>query len=189
MPPNSIIVGMDALPSNMDLVNDQTKLELSSGLSEINYIFGATPTTTPPTTTPPTTTPPTTDTTTYALIGAPIVAAIAGAIIMIKRKQIKSSPIIESVVIPQSQTKENSSHAQTIFNLRPEMREDDKEIIKFISANGGEALESDLRKKFLQPRTTMWRAVKRLERQGVIEISKKDLQNLVKLKKDLEKEE
>ena len=184
MPPNSIIVGMDALPSNMDLVNDQTKLELSSGLSEINYIFGATPTTTPPTTTPPTT-----DTTTYALIGAPIVAAIAGAIIMIKRKQTKSSPIIESVVIPQSQTKENSSHAQTIFNLRPEMREDDKEIIKFISANGGEALESDLRKKFLQPRTTMWRAVKRLERQGVIEISKKDLQNLVKLKKDLEEEE
>ena len=184
MPPNSIIVGMDALPSNMDLVNDQTKLELSSGLSEINYIFGATPTTTPPTTTPPTT-----DTTTYALIGAPIAAAIAGAIIMIKRKQTKSSPIIESVVIPQSQTKENSNHAQTIFNLRPEMREDDKEIIKFISANGGEALESDLRKKFLQPRTTMWRAVKRLERQGVIEISKKDLQNLVKLKKDLEEEE
>jgi hypothetical protein len=36
MPPNSIIVGMDALPSNMDVVNDQTKLVLSSGLSEIN---------------------------------------------------------------------------------------------------------------------------------------------------------
>jgi hypothetical protein len=63
MPTNSIIVGMDALPSNMDLVNDQTKLVLSSGFSEINYIFGTTttpPTTTPPTTTPPTTTPPTT---------------------------------------------------------------------------------------------------------------------------------
>ena len=68
------------------------------------------------------------------------------------------------------------------------MREDDKEIIKFIYANGGEVLESDLRKKFLQPRTTMWRAVKRLERQGVIEISKKDLQNLVKLKKNVEEE-
>ena len=62
------------------------------------------------------------------------------------------------------------------------VREDDKEIIKFIHENGGEALESELRKKFLQPRTTMWRAVKRLERQGKIEISKKDQQNLVKLK-------
>ena len=68
------------------------------------------------------------------------------------------------------------------------MREDDKEIVKFIFANGGQVLESDLRKKFLQPRTTMWRAVKRLERQGVIEISKKDLQNLVTLKKELEEE-
>ena len=62
------------------------------------------------------------------------------------------------------------------------VRDDDKEIIKFIHENGGEVLESELRKKFLQPRTTMWRAVKRLERQGKIIISKKDQQNLVKLK-------
>ena len=64
-----------------------------------------------------------------------------------------------------------------------------KEIVKFISDNGGEVLESDLRKKFLQPRTTMWRAVKRLERHGIIEIEKKELQNLVKLRKNLEEEE
>jgi uncharacterized membrane protein len=32
----------------------------------------------------------------------------------------------------------------------------------------------------------MWRAVKRLEREGVIEIEKKDLQNLVKLCKTME---
>ncbi|MBT8243107.1 MAG: MarR family transcriptional regulator [Nitrosopumilus sp.] len=183
MPKNSIIVGMDALPSSMDLVNDQTKLDLSPGLTEINYIFSATP----PTTTPPTTTPPTNDVSTYALIGAPIIAAVTGAIIMIKRKQTKSSPILQTEDIPETKTILNDT--EKIFNLRPEMREDDKEIIKFISANGGEALESDLRKKFLQPRTTMWRAVKRLERQGVIEISKKDLQNLVKLKQDLEEEE
>ena len=49
--------------------------------------------------------------------------------------------------------------------------------------------DSDLRKKFLQPRTTMWRAVKRLERNGVIEIEKKDLQNLVKLRNNMEEEE
>jgi len=192
MPPNSIIVGMDALPSSMDIVNDQTKLDLSTGLSEINYIFG-TKTTTPPTTTPPTTTPPTeqpsSDVVSYVLIGVPVAAAITGAIIMIKRKQTKSSPVIQTGNISESETKIDSNDTETIFNLRPEMREDDKEIIKFISVNGGEALESDLRKKFLQPRTTMWRAVKRLERQGVIEITKKDLQNLVKLKKDLEEEE
>jgi len=35
----------------------------------------------------------------------------------------------------------------------------------------------------------MWRAVKRLEREGVIEIEKKDLQNLVKLRKNMGDEE
>ncbi|HJM25758.1 MAG TPA: MarR family transcriptional regulator, partial [Nitrosopumilus sp.] len=78
---------------------------------------------------------------------------------------------------------------EEIFKLKPDIREDDKEIVKFISNNGGKALESELRKKFLQPRTTMWRAVKRLERNGIIEIEKKDLQNLVKLRKNTEEEE
>jgi hypothetical protein len=188
MPSNSIIVGMSMLPSNMDLVNDQTKLELSNGLSEINYIFG---TTNPPITNPPTINPvqPTIDISTLALIGVPIAAAITGAVIMIKRKQAKSSSVIQTEVTSGSKTNIDSLDPGTIFNLRPLLREDDKEIIKFISENGGQALESELRKKFLQPRTTMWRAVKRLERQEIIEITKKDLQNLVKLKKEMEEEE
>ena len=115
-------------------------------------------------------------------------AAVIGAIVVIKRKQTKSLPVIQNE-ITESETKNDFHDPETIFKLRPEMREDDKEIIKFISKNGGQVLESDLRKKFLQPRTTMWRAVKRLERQGVIEIAKKDLQNLVKIKKELEEEE
>ncbi len=185
MPSNSIIIGMNILPSNMDLVNDQTKLELSSGFSEINYIFG---TTNPLITTNPTINPvqPTIDIFTLALIGVPI-AAITGAVIMIKRKQAKSLTVIQPEVTSKSNT--DFLDPETIFSLRPLLREDDKEIIKFISENGGQALESELRKKFLQPRTTMWRAVKRLERQEIIEITKKDLQNLVKLKKEMEKEE
>ena len=189
MPPNSIIVGMNALPSNMELINDQTKLQLGDGFSEINYIFG---TTNPPTTNPPTTNPPTnsplTDYT-FALIGAPVAAGIIGAIILMKRKQSKSSTVLQTETISKSETQIGSADVETIFNLRPNMREDDKEIVKFISENGGQAFESELRKKFLQPRTTMWRAVKRLERQGVIEISKKDMQNLVTLKTELEEEE
>jgi uncharacterized membrane protein len=182
MPQNSIIVGMNALPSNMIIVNDQTLLELSTGLSEINYVLGTTNT---PVTNPEQLS---VDIFTISIIGVSIAAAIVGGIILIKRKQTQSLSILENES-PKSETKIDSLDTETIFNLRPEMREDDKEIIKFISENGGQVLESDLRKKFLQPRTTMWRAVKRLERQGVIEISKKDLQNLVKLKKVLEEEE
>ena len=212
MPPNSIIVRITGEPTKYELENDQTKLELGTGLSEIDYIFGTTnpvdpttnpvdpttnpvdPTTNPvdPTTNPvdPTTNPvdPTTNLSTLAIIGAPIAAAVAGTIIVIKRKQAKSSPPLQSEVISESKTNTDLLNTETIFNLRPEMREDDKEIVKFIFTNGGQVLESDLRKKFLQPRTTMWRAVKRLERQGVIEISKKDLQNLITLKKELEEE-
>lgn len=72
---------------------------------------------------------------------------------------------------------------ETIFRLKPELRQDDKDIVAFISEKGGRVFESELRKKFLLPRTTMWRAVKRLERGGVVEIEKVDQQNLIKLQK------
>ena len=174
MPANSIIVGMSTLPSNMALINDQIKLELDTGLSEITYILS---TSNPPANPQINPEQPTSDISTITLIGALVATAVAGVVILMKRKQTKS------------ETKIDPLDPETIFSLRPELREDDKDYIKFISKNGGQALESELRKKFLQPRTTMWRAVKRLERQGIIEISKKDLQNLIKLKKELEEEE
>ena len=180
MPPNSIIVGMNALPLNMELQDDQTKLELNPGLSEINYIFGNT---NPPVDPQQ----PTVESYSTILFVIPITASIGIAIILIKRKQKNSlnSSSSNSTQKPES-VLNNTTNIENILNSRPDMREDDKEIVRFISQNGGEALESDLRKKFLQPRTTMWRAVKRLERQGLIEITKKDLQNLVKIKIDTE---
>lgn len=63
-----------------------------------------------------------------------------------------------------------------------QMRGDDRALMLFITENGGQALESDLRKKFLLPRTTMWRTVKRLERQGLVTVEKRDSQNLVRLR-------
>ena len=106
---------------------------------------------------------------------------------MIKKNKTKSSSI--QTEIKEEKPKNESVDPQRIFDYVPDMREDDKKIVRFISENGGQVFESELRKKFLQPRTTMWRAVKRLERLGVIEINKKDMQNLVILKKDLEEEE
>ena len=185
MPKNSVIVGMSGLPNNMELVDEQTKLGLTAGLSEINYIF------TPinPTTHKPTISSESSFNYVNAvIIGGSIIAVVMGIVLMLKRKQSKSLPTIIQTESTEKQIETKSNDAETIFNFRPEMREDDKEIVKFISDKGGQALESELRKKFLQPRTTMWRAVKRLERLGVIEIDKKDLQNLVKLKKDLEEE-
>ena len=101
---------------------------------------------------------------------------VVAAIAIKKRSKPKTEKLTQTIQEPEKQFDLESTLSDD------EVREDDKEIIKFIHENGGEALESELRKKFLQPRTTMWRAVKRLERQGKIEISKKDQQNLVKLK-------
>ncbi|MBI3842908.1 MAG: MarR family transcriptional regulator, partial [Thaumarchaeota archaeon] len=73
-------------------------------------------------------------------------------------------------------------YKETILWLKPDLRQEDKEIVAFISESGGEVYESDLRKKFLLPRTTTWRAVKRLEREGIVEIYKKDQQNRIRLR-------
>ena len=115
-------------------------------------------------------------------IGGIAAAAIIAALVIAKRK----SRTTESTVIIKDESKPQIPDPESIFKAKQDLREDDKEIVNFIAANGGQAYESELRKKFLQPRTTMWRAVKRLERQGIIEIEKKDLQNIVKLKSSLE---
>lgn len=109
-----------------------------------------------------------------------VISALAGAvavIVLIARRR-KAAPKA-SVQTRAEDTSDSEEYADS-----QQMREDDRRLVEFLAQNGGQAYERDLRKKFLMPRTTMWRAVKRLERQGVIQIEKKDFQNLVKLRKE-----
>ena len=176
LPKNSAIVGMTNLPINMELINEQNQLTLSSGSTEIDYFFSTNTIVNPIENTQNEK-----DYSLYVIIGGIIIIVLSSIIIIIRNKQ-KNVKVINEVVTIQ---KNDVLDLETIFKLKPDLREDDKELVKFIFNNNGEALESELRKKFLQPRTTMWRAVKRLEREGVIEIEKKDLQNLVKLRKTM----
>jgi uncharacterized membrane protein len=180
LPKNSAIVGMTNLPINMEIINDQNQLTLSSGTTEIDYFFSINTISNPIENTNQE------DYSVFAMIGgiAVIVLVFIGIIVRNKQKNVK--PIQKDTTI---RYQNNVLDIETIFKLKPDLREDDKELVKFIFDNNGEVLESDLRKKFLQPRTTMWRAVKRLEREGIIEIEKKDLQNLVKLRKNMEEEQ
>jgi|TARA_Y100000389_G_scaffold15897_1_gene14033 uncharacterized membrane protein len=179
LPQNSAIVGMTNLPINMEIINDQNQLTLSSGKTEIDYFF-STNTITNPITEPKVET----NYFSYVIIGGIIIIVLIGITIILRNQQKNQKPIDQVKTIQKNEILE----IETIFKIKPDLREDDKELVKFIFNNGGEVLESDLRKKFLQPRTTMWRAVKRLEREGVITIEKKDLQNLVKLRKNMENE-
>ena len=184
LPKNSAIVGMTNLPINMEIINDQNQLTLSAGDTEIDYLFSTT--TLIPDSIDSTISIPNFDYILYVIGGIAVAIVIGVIVIRTKQKIVKPIQVQDTT---QTKQKTETIDAETIFKLKPDLREDDKEIVKFISNNGGQALESDLRKKFLQPRTTMWRAVKRLERNGVIEIEKKDLQNLVKLRKNMEEEE
>jgi len=179
LPKNSAIVGMTNLPLNMEIINEQNQLTLSSGSTEIDYFFSTNSISTPIEEIKNEE-----DNFLYAIAGGIIAIVLVSVIIFVRNKQKDVKTINEVVTIQ----KNNNLDLETIFKLKPDLREDDKELVKFIFDNNGEALESELRKNFLQPRTTMWRAVKRLEREGVIEIEKKDLQNLVKLRKNMEED-
>ena len=177
-PKDSVIVEMGNFPLSMQVDNQQSYLTFPPGQTNISYYISTLASA------QLIQEDSTTGNSLILYIGGIAAVAIAAAIIIIKRKSSRIEPSVTTQ--KDEQPKPQSLDPEAIFKVKQDLREDDKEIINFISANGGQVYESELRKKFLQPRTTMWRAVKRLERQGIVEIEKKDLQNIVKLKSKLE---
>ena len=178
MPENSVIVGMSTFPIDMNVDSDRTKILLPSGPAEITYFLAVAESSQ---VLPPEETPVTADNDNsmmYVAGGVAVaIAAIAAIAIKMKNKPKQIVSVPQTTVVAE---RNEPFNIEKVLEM-PDLREDDKDIIKFIHENGGSALESDLRKKFLLPRTTMWRAVKRLERHELIEITKKDQQNLIKL--------
>ena len=183
MPNDSVIVEMNNFPISMEVENEQSRLVFTPGQTNISYYIS---TLASAQVAESISEDSGTDNSSILWILGGVVSSIviAAVIIVIKRKTgtPKSSVIIQKDEEPKLQ----SLDPESIFKAKQDLREDDKEIINFISANGGQVYESELRKKFLLPRTTMWRAVKRLERHGIIEIVKKDFQNVIKLRSTLE---
>ena len=65
---------------------------------------------------------------------------------------------------------------------KPHLRPEDQQVLKFLAEKEGAAFESEIRSKFQIPKTTIWRLVKRLEREELVEIRKAGGQNLIKLR-------
>jgi len=73
---------------------------------------------------------------------------------------------------------------EKIFERHPYLRQEEKDVLIFLDENDGKAFESEIRKKFPDiPRTSLWRLVRRLEREGIVKIRRVGLENLVELKK------
>jgi len=69
-----------------------------------------------------------------------------------------------------------------IFKRHPYLRQEEKEVLLFIAENGGRAFESEIRRRFPKiPRTSLWRLVRRLEREGIVRVRKVGYGNLVEL--------
>ena len=175
MPVNSLVVGMTTFPIDMSEEDDRIKMLLPPGPVELTYFLTHAESAQAK---PVVETEDSSESSIIIAIAGIIIAVIIAVIFKFRKKPIRNT---QAELVKEE--KETTEQFELEFTLSDDnVRDDDKEIIKFIHENGGEVLESELRKKFLQPRTTMWRAVKRLERQGKIIISKKDQQNLVKLK-------
>ena len=68
---------------------------------------------------------------------------------------------------------------------KPQLKLEDQQVLKFLAQNQGAAFESEIRNHFQDlPKTTIWRLIKRLEREECIEIRKVAGQNLIKLRFD-----
>lgn len=65
---------------------------------------------------------------------------------------------------------------------KPQLKLEDQQVLRFLAQNQGAAFESEIRNHFQElPKTTIWRLIKRLEREECIEIRKAAGQNLIKL--------
>ena len=76
--------------------------------------------------------------------------------------------------------------SKSIETLLESVRESDKRIIRLIISNGGKAFEKDIRSTLDEPRTTIWRTIKRLEQKGIIIVTKFNHENLVKISGNFE---
>jgi uncharacterized membrane protein len=75
------------------------------------------------------------------------------------------------------------NHAiKQILLERPHLRTEDEQLLKLLADKQGAAFENDIRNKLLLPKTSVWRLVRRLEREELIDVIKIDNQNLIKLK-------
>ena len=181
LPENATIIYLSDVPSAIEIKDEKIILDLPSGEWEISYeipvqpLFPSTPSPSqPPEEEQPSEEQPaeekpaqpssqpqlpfapllTTEQIGFIIVGIAIICIAALTLVYIKRKRRFEA-----------------------------LRSEEIEVIRYLKERGGRALEAELRERFPYiPRTSMWRLVRRLERQGIVQVRKVGLQNVVELK-------
>jgi len=102
--------------------------------------------------------------------GLAVVVVGAGAAYMMMGRS-KKAPVVEAV----------SFDLDRLFTEHPNLRMDDKEVIRFLAQNRGEVFAAEVRDRFDIPRTSLWRMIRRLEGEGIVEVATIGGQSLVRL--------
>ncbi|MBM3292611.1 LPXTG cell wall anchor domain-containing protein, partial [Candidatus Bathyarchaeota archaeon] len=117
----------------------------------------------------------------YIIIGLVVI------IIVISYFYYKRKPVEKPAITIQKAEKINID-VDYITNKNPELRMDDKEVIRFIAESGGEVFANEIRDRFEIPRTSAWRMIRRLISLGIVEEKKIGGQSLIKITEKYRKE-
>ena len=102
-----------------------------------------------------------------------VLVVMAGAVgsymYLQKSKESLPSPLIKKV------------NLDKIFFKFDDLRLEDKEVLRFIAGNNGEAFASEIRDRFDMPRSTAWRLIRRLEGYDLVEETKVGNQSLIRI--------
>jgi uncharacterized membrane protein len=72
---------------------------------------------------------------------------------------------------------------EAVLRAYPWLRTDQREVIRFLAEKRAGIFESDLRKAFDLPKSSMWRLIKRLEDEGIVTVRLLRGQNYIELKR------
>lgn len=72
---------------------------------------------------------------------------------------------------------------EDLLEKRPDLRFEDREVLRFLAESGGEAFASEIRERFNMPRASAWRLIRRLGKEGLVEVEEVRGQTLVRLKR------
>ena len=104
------------------------------------------------------------------LVGVATLVVIAVAAFFLMRRK-PSQPVVSVV----------SYDIEALFADKPHLRLDDKEVIRFLVENGGESFAAEIRERFNVPRTSLWRMIRRLQREEGVEVNNIGGQSLVRI--------
>jgi uncharacterized membrane protein len=70
-----------------------------------------------------------------------------------------------------------------IFRVYPWLREDQRDVVRYLAQRPDGVFEAELRRVFRTPKSSMWRLIKKLEEEGILHVEQLRQQNYIKLRK------